>query len=257
MHRIIFFILVFWSLSLEVQAFQIDYRKCESLEDVIKSETLQIEQTSYSNHEELASLYIARGESYLLAAKYNDALDDFQKANFQLEYINDEEVVFNFNFLSLLSEIVCYDALGYTEEADLGIKQLQLKVDQFKCTNCNRNTLESDNPILISNKNHLTKIYRTEFADPREPQPASWCVDTVKNTCAVLRGIAANIPSSVTRFSAMELISSLQQSAINCCYAGGLWSVCIKPLADKFEQWNRKWKVLGIPPDPSWDSDLE
>ncbi len=49
------------------------------------------------------------------------------------------------------------------------------------------------------------------------------------------------------------IIEDLANRARNCCRAGGLWKICLQPLVDKWYQWNEKWQIFGIPPDPAWD----
>jgi tetratricopeptide (TPR) repeat protein len=247
----------------ECSAQAIDYGKCQSIEDVISKESEEIEHMSPSDHDELAYLYVSRGESHLLNAQYEKALDDFQNANSHLRYSRDAKTLMSVAFRAAFGEVIGYDNLGLYENAEQAIRQLQFIVRHFECDDFIGSRPCQERILLLANRAQCNEIHadslilRNVALDPNESQPKWWCEKTVKNTTAVLRGLAANIPSSVTRFSALELIKTMEEKAIKCCYAGGLWSACLKPLADKFEQWNRKWKVLGIPPDPAWDSDIK
>ncbi len=147
--------------------------------------------------------------------------------------------------------MISYDQLAIAEKAEYALEQLTSVVNYFQCDD-RFSEFEFALNSVDSNDISIIRI----AIDPNEPQPSWWCVNTVETTASVLMGIVANIRAGAVKVSATRLIGKLEQKAINCCYAGGLWSACIQPLADKLQQWLQKWKVFGIPPDSSWDSDL-
>lgn len=239
-------------------AHAIDYSTCRSINDVISKETEEIDYMHPADHEGLAQMYVSRGESYLINKDFGRALMDFQKAYSHLEYALDEETLLTIAFRATLGEIVSYDNLGMHENTVQAIRHLQNIVNHFDCDHdINISPCQGRVQLSANKRCADSLVLRTAAVDLNQPQPKWWCEKTVRNTTAILRGIAANIPSSVIRFSALELIKAMEEKALNCCYAGGLWSACVKPLAAKFEQWNYKWKVFGIPPDPAWDSDID
>lgn len=61
------------------------------------------------------------------------------------------------------------------------------------------------------------------------------------------------LPKNAAKIALGSIIAILEQKALDCCVAGGLWKACVGPLAEKFNNWNQKWKVLRIPPDPAFD----
>jgi len=235
------------------------YEDCKSIEEVISKETEIIISTPPADHDALATLYVSRGESYLLSAEYEKALRDFETALLHLYYSTDQDSRFAIAFRAMFGEVFSYDHLGMQEHAEYAIQQLWNITKRFTCDDCSHGQRCSEAVTLtISRINGDSNYFIIPiFVDPNERQSAEWCEQTVKNTGGALRGIAINIRISSIKAAALELIKALEKQAIKCCYAGGLWSACVKPLANKFEQWNRKWKVFGIPPDPAWDSDLQ
>lgn len=82
----------------------------------------------------------------------------------------------------------------------------------------------------------------------QEPCPG-WCTEIVLSIGVLMANIANKAPNP----GAKTTIAILQHRALECYAAGGLWKACVGPLAEKWQAWNHKWKVLHIPPDPAWD----
>ncbi len=85
-------------------------------QDVIVKETKEIESTESSNHAELAQLYVSRGENYLLDTQYQNAIEDFQKANSHLGYSSSVDTDMMIAFRVAFGEAVGYDNLGIPEK---------------------------------------------------------------------------------------------------------------------------------------------
>lgn len=226
------------------------YETCHSTAELIYLETQAIASTPSTNLDELAKLYVSRGESYMLCFQNEKALDDFEKALFYVEYSTDEILKWGVVFRALLGKVVCYDNLDIQEKAEYSICQLKSVVDYFNC--------EYENfELAIYRKGYDDAAIFPVYVDPNQPQPSWWCEETVKNTADALFKIVSKIRNKNTRAAATKLIERLENKALSCCFAGGLWSRCVEPLRSKLEMWNWKWKSFGIPPDPSWDSDIK
>lgn len=113
-----------------------DYSHCRSLQDVINKETQEINITNQSNNQELAELYVSRGESYLLNNQYDKALEDFQNSNFHMGYCHDLNEIKIIAFRIAFGEAVSYDNLGMTKQAQDSIEHLKAIVMHIGCDDC-------------------------------------------------------------------------------------------------------------------------
>ena len=87
---------------------EIDYKDCQSIREVIQQETEEIAKTPPAHHDELAQLYVSRGESYLLDAQYEKAVQDFLSANSQIGYCRDMEAALFIAFRAAFGEVISY-----------------------------------------------------------------------------------------------------------------------------------------------------
>lgn len=79
------------------------------------------------------------------------------------------------------------------------------------------------------------------------------CLNRVYGTAKRANDLILFVKRPEVRFMLRSIIEGLEGSAALCCRDGGLWKTCVGPLMDKWYLWNEKWKLFGIPPDPSWD----
>jgi hypothetical protein len=193
--------------------------------------------------------YNDRGISYFFDNDLQAALTDF---NYVLEQMENDAINKEVIGCALWGRMLVHAYLGMEGEAFTDIELIRsfMCVD-IPCNNYFSFNLSSPHAFFAAREG-----FSKGFMDPKEPMSRSECAQTVRNTVAVIKGVAACIPKQIIRFAALELIHSLEKKALRCCETGGLWSACIKPLADKLHAWNQKWKVFGIPPDPSWDPDI-
>ena len=107
---------------------------------------------------------------------------------------------------------------------------------------------------LQSSQPTLSDLRHTEDVPIYGPDKISVrdCIDFVNNTVALAQVLIDIVPSAPVRGSLTLMIRSLSNQAISCCRKGGIWKSCVQPLMNKYHLWNQKWKVFGIPPDPSW-----
>ena len=103
----------------------VGYSYYQTIQSAIERETKEIENTHPTYHSELAQLYVSRGESYLIDTQYENAIEDFQKAEYHLQSspLNDQSMIVAFR--KAMGEAVGYDNLGMALETKQAIQQLQ------------------------------------------------------------------------------------------------------------------------------------
>jgi hypothetical protein len=237
---IFFVFLIFCGFTLEI-----DYTPCKSIEDILNLEAHLILKCKKSDVENLTSLHISRGETYLLNNQIEDAIHDFSVAYMLVENIQDDKPV---KFRLLFNEMIWHVALNNKHEVEvLGRHLISLfeeicseKTSQYHCAS----------PF---NKTSVFLCNTTNIIGPdQEPYPG-WCREVVLSTGVALAQLISTLPKNAAKIALGSVIAVLEQKALDCCLAGGLWKACVGPLAEKFNNWNQKWKVLRIPPDPAWD----
>ncbi len=84
----------------------LDYRSFDSIDDVIKHESICITNTSINLPEEMSEAYTNRGESFFLKGDLHGAFSDFQSAYIFGTQVNDVPTANQLAFRSLIS-ITC------------------------------------------------------------------------------------------------------------------------------------------------------
>ena len=121
-------------------------------------------------------------------------------------------------------------------------------LDAHKCTGC----LEKHHSIeLCSYASEKASASDQTILGP-ERISIEECIERAQGTANYAK-IIIGFSKSRAQFILNTLIDDLKDRAIRCCMAGGLWKACLQPLVNKWHQWNEKWEVFGIPPDPAWD----
>jgi hypothetical protein len=82
--------------------------------------------------------------------------------------------------------------------------------------------------------------------------PVAECVSRARNVASATRILISKARIDAQTFLNI-LINDLEDRSIQCCYAGGVWKACLQPIVNKWQKWNEKWAVFGVPPDPAWD----
>ena len=128
-------------ISIRSYAGTVNYSECRSLQDVIARETQEIINLDQDDYHELAELHVSRGESYLLAAQYEQAIDDFQKATSYLEDTSNLNPTIFTIFRAVFGKIICYDNLDMDEQVQENLEQLQEISSHINCDNYIENPL--------------------------------------------------------------------------------------------------------------------
>jgi hypothetical protein len=231
-------------------ATEIDYTKYKSIQDVIARETQEIHNISSADHEELAQLFVSRGESYLLNAQYENAIEDFHNAKSHLGYSHNVDTAMVIAFRAALGETVSYDNLGMTESTQEAIQQLQTIASYIGCANCMQDRPCQGMTMASSNILHFSNIIRparkqnqdnySDIIGPNEPPYSDWCEETVTGVGRAMDAIACLAPNYVVKVALIGVIEALMTRGIKCCQAGGFWKACVAPIARKWKEWKDK-----------------
>ena len=221
----------------------------QSVQEVLDFETRQIATLGS------ADSYINRAESYLLCQKYELALDDLQIGYQLLQGIKDNPTLL---FRSLFGLAVVYANIDNLDEFYAVYKSMQELLHAHKCAGCSEKhsscyMMKSEEfPNLISS--HESEKFLTSDQPILGPDRISIedCIERAQGTANCAK-VIIGFSKTRAQFILNTLVDNLTDQAIQCCIAGGLWKACLQPLVNKWYQWNEKWKVLGIPPDPAWD----
>lgn len=247
--------LIIWAVVTAVSGYsELDYASYSSIEEVIEQETLQIHSTSAEDYETLGHAYASRGESYLIAEKYEEALADLLAGYKLVKFCGPEEGA-AIAVRTLLDLAIVYGNLGQLDEVLLLADRLQ-GVSEI-CPHSWYYQLD-DLPILQSSFDSRSRPEIQLVANTDRPivGPKSIsvhdCIEYTQGTARAARALIVKARPEV-QFLLQVLIDDLENRAINCCHSGGVWKGCLQPLVNKWRQWNQKWQVFKIPPDPAWD----
>ena len=228
-----------------------DTSPAQAIHDVIELESSQILYNAMHGKQdaEAIKIYNERGISYFFNGDYDKALNDF---NHVIEaWKRGENVHETIVGAAWWGRMFSHAYLGQEEEVVFDIQAVQyfFYFDQ----NCCQDASFFLSRLSNTRASNRLPIITIEAWPENEPMTKWECVQTVKNTAWAMMVLADKIPQYSVRVLVMKIVDDLKDSAMDCCYRGGLWSACIKPLADKLHMWNQKWKMFGIPPDPAWD----
>lgn len=266
-------------ISIAICANEIDYSNCKSMQDVIARETEEISDTNPCNHDELAQLYTSRGESYLLVAQYEKAIEDFQKADYHIGHFQNIDAAMIVAFRVAFGEVVGYDNLGMQEHTQHAIRQLQAIASHVCCNDCMENrpcpeiispsasTLNFRDMIrpCVNTKNFRDRIVTCknkkdkqenqqqqnqdkydDIVGPNKPPEPNWCEEVVVGVGRAMDAIACLAPHYPVKVVLIGIIEALMTRGVKCCQAGGFWKACVAPITRKWKEWknNKENQIL-------------
>lgn len=240
------------------------YGDCKSLEEVINRETQEINSTDFTDANELAQLYVARGESYLLCRNYRNAIKDFQNSYFYLEKLQNFRDVEVIAFRIAFGEAVSYDNLNMQEKAQIALQQLQVLANHIGCDDCIEDKPCQEMIKLMTNSSHLQKAKNLiQFCKRKEPPTqqqegyddilgpnqvdSSWCQEVIVGTGRAMDAIACLAPSHLVKITLIGVIEALITRGVKCCQAGGFWKACVAPITRKWREWNKNKERHVLP----------
>jgi hypothetical protein len=235
---------------------EINFMSFNSIDEIIEFETAEISKINSEDYEGIADAYASRGESLLLIDHFEEALADFQNSyEFGIKLCAEKsatstEIIFR----ALFGQAIAYANLNELEYVCLitdKLKEIMRSVNCSRCKNKSPQTVLNCSKINAYIFSSTMQIENVPIYGPEQISLQD-CLDLIDNTVALSKLLIAKAPASA-RAPLTVIIDQLAQEARKCCRRGGLWKGCFQKLANKYHQWNQKWMVLGIPPDPSWD----
>ncbi|MEK7339314.1 MAG: hypothetical protein WBD50_02280 [Candidatus Rhabdochlamydia sp.] len=91
------------------------------------------------------------------------------------------------------------------------------------CSHTLEKTLVSDQPILGPDRISIEE-----------------CIERAQTTASCAK-VIIGFSKSRAQFILNSLVNDLEDRAIRCCMAGGLWKACLPPLVNKWHRWNEKY----------------
>lgn len=244
----LFFILSFLMNSF-VFSEEINYHSFSSFDELISYETNQIANFYSGDYENLSDAYINRGESHLLAGNYELAATDL-KNGYEIAELCDLEVKPVLLLRSLLGLAFSYGIMNEIEEFHLIEQEIRNLFDMLDCEKTEKRQSSNHSGFHLGYSAMASKVEKPILGPDRIS--ITDCVDTARGTARASRILILKAKLEVQTFLNI-LIDDLENRAVRCCIAGGIWKACLQPIVNKWQKWNEKWKVFGIPPDPAWD----
>lgn len=209
MHRIALVLACLCGVFLmKSDANQIDYSECRSIQDIIVRESQEIICMPFTDHDELSQLYVSRGESYLLDAQYEKAIDDFVTADYHMSFSQNIHTSTVVAFRAAFGKSVGYDNLGMSEHAQQALQHLKAIADYVDCDDClkDRPCMDARNQTVNSlrfsdiasvskhkKENHQKQESNLDnYNDIQGPNqvPPNWCEEVVTGVGRAMDAIA-------------------------------------------------------------------
>lgn len=274
--------LIFMAIAITPYTNEINYNTCKTLQEVIIRETEEIAATNSDNCHELAQLYVSRGESYLLNAQYERAIEDFNQVDSYLE--NDIDPAMIIAFRTAFGKVVSYDNLGMQQQTEQALRDLQNIADHAGCDDClddrpclgmltpsnnlanfqdrmrlAGSAMHYKNKIVTcaysrnrNQQNHqLQQTDQDNYSDilgPNQPPGPDWCEEIVVGTGRAMEVIAGLAPNYAVKAVLIGIIEALIVRCVKCCHTGGFWKACVAPIVRKWREWTH-YKVNYLPPN--------
>lgn len=265
------FLAAFFCMLVSVVSYAdwMEYSSCGSIQEVIVRETQEISLSHSADRDELAELYVSRGESYLLNGDYEKAVEDFTNAHLHLEYSRDVNATSIVAFRAAFGEVVSYDNLGVRGCAQEALEKLQVLVEHVGGNDCSEyhpcqgmatpegteldfshvirpvdSAIAFGDTILNCKKKKdeesKKKKKRDKYSDilgPDEPPHSDWCREVVAGTGKSMRAIAFLAFDRAVRESLLQVVEAFERKAFECCSARKFWKACVAPIARKWKEW--------------------
>lgn len=251
-HLIVFFLMLIRGAS---YANEIDYRDCQSIVDVIERESLEIMNVEALDHNELAQLYVSRGESYLLNVQYEKAAEDFILAEFHSEHMQGMDDIIMIRFRTAFGKVVSYDNLGMRGETEEALQQLQIIAEHVVCPNCAERQPRFEMSNLFNRGYYFQKTAvvsddkksYNDILGPDTPPSPGWCEEIVTGVGRAMDAIACLAPSYGVKIALIGVIEALITRGVKCCQTGGFWKACAAPIVRKWKEWKDNKEKNALP----------
>ncbi|MBS0604095.1 MAG: hypothetical protein JSS60_03545 [Verrucomicrobia bacterium] len=233
------------------QCYETDYSNFNAIEAVIEFETSLIATIPEHDYEQLSGIYAARGESYIIYKKFQEALSDFQKSyDFALLL---KKVDHPLLLRSLFGQALSYGCLDEPEMVINIVESLEALIHSIRCASCHDNLGAGSRELQLSKpiyRNDVVFCSNVPIFGPEEISVED-CFAFIRNTVKYTKAIIELVPTPYARTALIYIIEGLVDNAAACCQARKTWKGCVQQLANKYHLWNQNWKILGVLPDPN------
>ncbi len=277
------FLMAFFAILISTVSYanELDYSNCGSIREAIARETQEISATHPADHDELAQLYVSRGESYLLDAQYDKAIEDFQSANSHIGHCRNVDAAMFVAFRAAFGEVVSYDNLGMAEQTQEALEQLKTITTHVGSNDCIEHCPCQGMVTPSANRIHFRDLVKPavnnmHFRDmivsckhkkdkggdqqqqgnqdnyddilgPNQPPEPNWCEEVVTGVGRAMDTIACLAPNYAVKVALIGFIEALITRGVKCCQAGGFWKACVAPITRKWREWKNNKERSVIP----------
>ncbi len=236
--KFLFFFLLLSSFS---HGSEVDYSIFSSQEELFAYEKSRLQDESLEG-EALAQAYLDIGESYLFNGDYELALEHLF-FGYKIAQ-NCEKESKELLSRGLFGIAVTYANLNRVEESYFAIQTMGAQLRSYHCSDC-YNQEDQNDVFLIGSEDF--SIFGPDKLPIRD------CIERAQGVAKAANELISLVTRVDSQFFLRRGIDALENGAIECCLKGGIWKACLRPIAIKYHNWNQKWKVFNIPPDPAWD----
>lgn len=217
--------------------------------NLLEYETRRIQSLENSSETKQLQAYLSRAETLILVDQPENALYDLNIAYelaTKIENDLDKNGVLFRCFFDMIIANVNAGFFDMAKECQIEFEEL---IHSLQCGGCNDRVGLS----MIVEGSDQARIFLThEIYGPDHNVPGL-CEEVVKGTADAMRVLATLAKTIKARAALMGSISALETKCMGCCATGEFWKTCVGPIADKWKEWNDKYELFRIPPDPYWD----
>jgi len=174
-----------------------------------------------------------KGEKCLLKRNHELAIEIFSEA-IELCFKKEKQEIRLCR--GLIDRSIARASIGDETEAIQDLRLLQKQIETFKCTNA---TAEFEEEFTAGGK----PILGDDLISIED------CVKRTENTVSYIKDILALAPVKAKWKAAfISTLYLMEDQAIQCCRAGGVWKACLQPLLEKWlelKDWERECRRSG------------
>jgi hypothetical protein len=194
-----------------------------------------------------------RAEEDLIMSDFKPSLARLERAELLLPLTQDSDDLRKLRILFDKAWVVtCLE--GDTENSKCQFHTFELLLDTKSCIGKHK-----EETLLV--KRHKDKDQDAEEAQKQDIQEErledpnrlnNWCEETVNGTAKAMDTLLSFSPS-ISKAALRAIVAGLKTRALKCCATGEFWKACVTPIYEKWQQWNQRWEMFRMPPDPYWD----
>ena len=164
----------------------------------------------------IAEDYISRGEDFLLAGEYESSIEDLTMG---YQMASSELLDTSTQMRALFPLIIAYGHLNQQSSLQGVVDEMSSVMQISACSNTS-----AEKPILGPERISIAE-----------------CINRVNGVTNAAIALCAAIPNKGAQAMAVLGIQSLGDQARGCCEAGGIWKGCLRPLVNKWAEYQARY----------------